>query len=101
MPYFSVIVPVYNRIDEVRDLLASLASQSGGDFEVVIVEDGYTLPFKEVVEAYADRLAIKYFHKSNEGRSIARNYGMAHARGEYFVVLDSDCVLPENYFVTL
>lgn len=101
MPYFSVIVPVYNRIDEVRDLLASLAAQSAGDFEVVIVEDGSTLPCKEVCDAYADRLAIQYFHKSNEGRSIARNYGMEHARGEYFVFFDSDCVIPENYFATL
>ena len=94
MPYFSVIVPVYNRIDEVRDLLASLAAQSAGDFEVVIVEDGSTLPCKEVCDAYADRLAIQYFHKSNEGRSIARNYGMEHARGAYFVFFDSDCVIP-------
>ena len=101
MPYFSVIVPVYNRIDEVRDLLASLAAQSAGDFEVVIVEDGSTLPCKEVCDAYADRLAIQYFHKSNEGRSIARNYGMEHARGEYFVFFDSDCVIPEYYFATL
>ena len=76
MPYFSVIVPVYNRIDEVRDLLASLAAQTERDFEVVIVEDGSTLPCKEAVDAYADKIAIQYFHKSNEGRSIARNYGM-------------------------
>ena len=101
MPYFSVIVPVYNRVDEVRDLLASLACQTSGDFEVVIVEDGSTVPCKEVVDAYRDKIDIQYFHKENEGRSIARNYGMEHARGEYFVFFDSDCVIPPDYFATL
>lgn len=101
MPYFSVIVPVYNRIDEVRDLLKSLSLQTIKDFEVVIVEDGSTLPCKEVVDEYASTVQIQYFHKSNEGRSIARNYGMEHARGEYFVFFDSDCVIPERYFEVL
>ncbi len=101
MPYFSVIVPVYNRIDEVRDLLKSLSLQTVKDFEVVIVEDGSTLPCKEVVDEYASTVQIQYFHKSNEGRSIARNYGMEHARGEYFVFFDSDCVIPERYFEVL
>ena len=101
MPYFSVIVPVYNRIDEVRDLLKSLSVQTVKDFEVVIVEDGSTLPCKEVVDEYASTVQIQYFHKSNEGRSIARNYGMEYARGEYFVFFDSDCVIPERYFEVL
>lgn len=101
MPYFSVIVPVYNRIDEVRDLLKSLSLQTIKDFEVVIVEDGSTLPCKEVVDEYASTVQIQYFHKSNEGRSIARNYGMEHARGEYFVFFDSDCVIPKRYFEVL
>lgn len=101
MPYFSVIVPVYNRIDEVRDLLKSLSLQTIKDFEVVIVEDGSTLPCKEVVDEYASTVQIQYFHKSNEGRSIARNYGMEYARGEYFVFFDSDCVIPERYFEVL
>ncbi len=101
MPYFSVIVPVYNRIDEVDDLLKSLSAQTCKDFEVVIVEDGSTLPCKDVVDKYAQAIDIQYFHKSNEGRSIARNYGMEHARGEYFVFFDSDCVIPEKYFEVL
>lgn len=101
MPYFSVIVPVYNRIDEVRDLLKSLSEQTLKDFEVVIVEDGSTLPCKEVVDQYASQIDIQYFHKSNEGRSIARNYGLEHAHGEYFVFFDSDCVIPEKYFEIL
>lgn len=101
MPYFSVIVPVYNRIDEVDDLLKSLSAQTCKDFEVVIVEDGSTLPCKDIVDKYASAVDIQYFHKSNEGRSIARNYGMEHARGEYFVFFDSDCVIPEKYFEVL
>lgn len=101
MPYFSVIVPVYNRIDEVQDLLKSLTHQSHKDFEIIIVEDGSTEPCKDAVEQFANHLNVKYFYKSNEGRSIARNYGIEHASGEYFIFFDSDCVIPENYFEAL
>lgn len=101
MPYFSVIVPVYNRRDEVDDLLHSLAEQSEGDFEVIIVEDGSTQPCGDIVERYAEALDAHYYFKDNEGRSIARNYGIERARGEYFVFFDSDCVIPSNYFATL
>ena len=101
MPYFSIIIPVYNRIDEVRDLLESLSRQTLKDFEVIIVEDGSTEPCKAAVDNYIDTLNIKYYHKSNEGRSIARNYGMERASGEYFVFFDSDCVIPPQYFETL
>lgn len=98
---YSVIVPVYNRIDEVADLLASLAAQSAHNFEVVIVEDGSTVPCREAVDRYADVLEVKYFFKSNEGRSIARNYGMERATGDYFIFFDSDCVIPADYFEKL
>ena len=98
---FSVIVPVYNRIDEVRDLLESLAAQTSGDFEVIIVEDGSTMPCEEAVEQYRDALDLKYFRKDNEGRSIARNYGMERSEGDYLVFFDSDCVIPPHYFENL
>ena len=101
MAYFSVIVPVYNRRDEVRDLLASLAAQSVNDFEVIIVEDGSTDPCGDIVEEYSNRLDAHYYFKDNEGRSIARNYGIERAKGEYFIFFDSDCVIPESYFATL
>lgn len=101
MPRFSVIVPVYNRVDEVRDLMESLAAQTCGDFETVIVEDGSTEPCREVVEAYAGKVDVSYFYKENEGRSIARNYGLERARGDYFVFFDSDCVIPPRYFEIL
>lgn len=102
MPRFSVIVPVYNRVNEVRDLLESLMRQSCSDFELLLVEDGSTVPCREVAEEYAAKgLDVKYFHKPNEGRSIARNYGIERASGSYLVFFDSDCVIPENYFSTL
>ena len=101
MPYFSVIVPVYNRIDEVSDLLESLSHQTNTDFEVILVEDGSTEPCKHIADKYANRLDIQYYHKSNEGRSIARNYGIERARGQYFIFFDSDCVIPKEYFDAL
>lgn len=101
MPYFSVIVPVYNRIDEVHDLLDSLSRQTNKNFEVIIVEDGSTDPCKDVTERFSDIVDVKYYYKSNEGRSIARNYGIERASGEYFIFFDSDCVIPENYFEEL
>lgn len=101
MPRYSVIVPVYNRIDEVRDLLDSLARQTMRDFEVIIVEDGSTLPCREAVEEMQDRLDVKYYYKSNEGRSIARNYGIERSCGDYLIFFDSDCVIPPDYFATL
>lgn len=101
MPYFSVIVPVYNRIDEVNDLLASLSRQTCKDFEVMIVEDGSTERCESVVKRYADKIDVHYHYKSNEGRSIARNYGIERASGQYFVFFDSDCVIPEQYFEVL
>ena len=100
-PYFAIIVPVYNRIDEVSDLLESLTHQSDNDFEIVLVEDGSTEPCKAVADQYADRLNLQYYHKSNEGRSIARNYGIVRANGDYFVFVDSDCVLPPDYIEQL
>lgn len=99
-PKYSVIVPVYNRVDEMADLMRSLSEQTCKDFEVVVVEDGSTQPCGDVVEAYPD-VASQYFYKPNEGRSIARNYGMERARGGWFIFYDSDCVIPPDYFEKL
>lgn len=100
-PRFSIIIPVYNRPDEVAELLESLVSQTLKNFEVVITEDGSTVPCREVVERYRDRLEVIYLARPNEGRSPARNNSMNHARGDYFVFFDSDCVIPEDYFARL
>lgn len=101
MPRFSIIIPVYNRIDEVEDLLKSLSLQSCKDFETIIIEDGSSAPCDKVVEEYASQIDVKYFFKENEGRSIARNYGLERAIGDYFIFFDSDCVIPTDYFKTL
>ena len=98
---YSVIIPVYNRPDEARELLESLCAQTCRDFEVVIVEDGSAIPCKEVAEAYADRLDIHYYVKENGGPGRARNYGVERARGEYVLILDSDAVLPEGYIAAV
>lgn len=101
MAKYSVIVPVYNRIDEVDDLLKSLCEQTFKDFEVIIVEDGSTQPCNDVVDHYAGNLDVKYFFKENEGRSIARNHGIKNATGQYLIFFDSDCVIPPDYFSIL
>ena len=101
MPYFSVIIPVYNRPSEIDDLLRSLAEQTDRDFEVMIVEDGSTVPCKGVVDRYAGQVDVHYYYKDNEGRSPARNYGIERASGDYFVFFDSDCVIPRDYFFQL
>lgn len=95
-PRFSIIIPVYNRPDEVRDLVKSLENQTSKDFELIIVEDGSTVSCKEQVEN-AKNLRVKYFYKENEGRSIARNYGIERSEGDWLVFFDSDCVIPPDY----
>ena len=94
---YSFIIPVYNRPDEVDELLDSLARQTIRDFEVVVVEDGSSVPCKEVVDKYADRLTLHYYNKANSGPGQTRNYGVERANGEYMLILDSDCILPEKY----
>ena len=98
---YSVIVPVYNRPAEVEELLASLSRQTARNFEVIIVEDGSTVSCKDVVVKYAADCNATYYYKENEGRSIARNYGMERARGNFFIFFDSDCVIPDDYFEKL
>ena len=94
---YSVIVPVYNRPDEVNELLESLTQQTFRNFEVVVVEDGSSLPCEAVCDRYTDVLDIQYYTKSNSGPGQTRNFGAERARGEYLLVLDSDCVLPPGY----
>jgi glycosyltransferase involved in cell wall biosynthesis len=97
-PTYSVIVPVYNRPQEVTELLESLTRQTFQNFEVVLVEDGSTITSEKVFEQFASRLSIHYFFKPNTGPGPSRNFGFEKARGKYFVVFDSDCILPPHYF---
>ena len=94
---YSVIIPVYNRPDEVDELLQSLTRQTFSDFEVVVVEDGSSVPCREVVKRYAGVLDVHYYDKTNSGPGQTRNYGAEHSRGEYLIILDSDCILPPGY----
>jgi len=98
---FSVIIPVYNRPDEINDLLQSLAEQTDKGFEVVIVEDGSTIDCRKQCEAFSGEISLRYYYKENEGRSIARNHGMDRADGDFFIFVDSDCILPASYIAGL
>ncbi|MDM8306652.1 glycosyltransferase [Phocaeicola salanitronis] len=94
---YSLIIPVYNRPDEVDELLESLTRQHFQDFEVLVVEDGSSVPCESVVDRYATSLDIHYLKKANSGPGQTRNFGAERSRGEYLLILDSDCVLPPNY----
>jgi glycosyltransferase involved in cell wall biosynthesis len=97
MPYFSLIIPVYNRPEEIRELLESLTQQTNKDFEVVVVEDGSTDDCKQIVESFCNKLNVRYFFKENSGPGQSRNYGAERSSGKYFIVLDSDCIIPPDY----
>jgi len=99
--FFSIIIPVYNRPDEVDELLDSLSRQSYKNFEVIVVEDGSIKKCDQVVEKYVHELNISYCIKENAGQGFARNYGYERAKGAYFIVFDSDCILPKEYLDTV
>ena len=94
---YTFIIPVYNRPDEVDELLQSLTAQALKDFEVIIVEDGSAVKCQDVCDKYAEKLNLHYYYKENSGPGQSRNYGAERAQGEYLIVLDSDVVLPEGY----
>ena len=94
---YSIIIPVYNRPDEVEELLQCLVNQTYTNFEVVIVEDGSDVKCEEVVEKLKDKLEINYYFQQNTGQGFARNTGFKYAKGEYFIVLDSDALIENNY----
>lgn len=95
---YSFIIPVYNRPNEIRELLQSMLELEHNDaFEVVIVEDGSTNPSREIVQDFQGLLDISYYFKPNSGPGDSRNFGMRKARGDYFIILDSDVVLPAHY----
>ena len=96
--FFSIVIPVYNRPDEVAELLESLTQQSYRNYEIIIVEDGSSVPCEAVVKAYADRLPVTYYTKPNSGPGQTRNYGAERAKGEYLLIWDSDILIPEGYF---
>lgn len=97
---FSIIIPVYNRPQEIDELLASLTKQDfSTHFEVLIIEDGSTDSSEEIVSKYESQLDLKYFFKGNSGAGASRNFGMQNASGNYFIILDSDVIVPEQYLL--
>jgi glycosyltransferase involved in cell wall biosynthesis len=96
--FFSLIIPVYNRPDEVNELLESISLiEYDSNYEIVIVEDGSTQLCKEVVNKFNSKLNISYYFKENSGPGDSRNYGMKKAKGDYFLIFDSDCIIPKHY----
>jgi dephospho-CoA kinase len=96
--YFSIIIPVYNRPDEIKELLDSLLQSTyKNEYEVVIIEDGSTITCKDVVNQFSNELNISYYFKKNSGPGDSRNYGMKQAKGDYFIIFDSDCIIPSPY----
>ena len=99
--FFSLIIPVYNRPDDLREVLEGLAAQTYRDFEVVVVESGSAIKSDQVVEDFRDRLNLQYAPTGNHGQGFSRNHGMAQARGDYFIILDSDIIIPPQYLETI
>lgn len=94
---YSIIIPVYNRPEEVNELLQSLTKQTYRDMEVIIVEDGSTVTCESVVRNYAGKLQLRYYTKENSGPGMTRNFGAEHSQGDFLIILDSDCVLPAGF----
>src|SRR5699024_9606056 len=99
--FFSVIIPVYNRPQEIDELLESLCQQTFTHFETLIIEDGSENTCKKIADNYRSKLDIRYYYKENSGQGFSRNFGFEHAKGDYFIVFDSDCLIPPHYFATV
>ncbi|HEY0898339.1 MAG TPA: glycosyltransferase [Sphingobacteriaceae bacterium] len=99
--FFSIIIPLYNRPQEIDELLYTLTQQTYTQFEVLVIEDGSKQDAREIVGGYQDKLDIRYYFKENEGQGFTRNFGFKLAKGDYFVIFDSDCLIPSNYLETV
>ncbi len=95
--FFSLIIPVYNRPEDMRVVLEGLCQQSYSHFEVIVVESGSEIKSNQVVEGFKDRLDINYYLKGNDGQGFSRNYGLSKAKGDYLIILDSDIIIPSHY----
>lgn len=99
--FFSIIIPLFNRPQEIDELLFTLVQQDYRAFEVLVIEDGSTNDAKAIVESYTEKLDVHYYVKENAGQGFARNYGFERAKGDYFVIFDSDCLIPSHYLTTV
>jgi glycosyltransferase involved in cell wall biosynthesis len=101
MIFFSIVIPVYNRPDELNELLDSLSRQTYTNFEVLVIEDGSTRKATEVADRYKKALNLRYIYKENTGQGFSRNFGFERANGDYFIVFDSDAIVPPAYLATV
>ena len=100
-PFFSIVVPTYNRAGLIGFTLDSIIGQEETDFEVLVVDDGSQDATAEAVRPYLADSRVQYLPKANGERGVARNYGLAQARGRYVLFLDSDDLLHPNHLRTL
>src|SRR5215217_3730297 len=96
--FFSVIIPLYNRPQEIKELLETLTLQTYKQFEVLVIEDGSTNDAADIVSGFKYQLDLHYYVKENAGQGFARNFAFERAKGDYFVIFDSDCLIPTDYF---
>lgn len=99
--FYSIIIPLYNRPQEIEELLETLTHQTYQNFEIIVIEDGSTLDSKRIVNQYVNKLNLKYFFKENSGQGFSRNYGFEKANGDYFIIFDSDCLIPKDYLMNV
>ena len=97
----SIIVPVYNRPNEIQELLESMVEQTNKEFDVIIIEDGSTIKCDSVCETFRKKLSLQYYYKENSGPAQSRNYGYEKATSNYCIFVDSDCILPPHYIQTI
>jgi len=95
--FFSIIIPLYNRPQEIKELLETLTTQTYKNFEVLVIEDGSKDGAEEIVKSFESQLNLRYFVKDNAGQGFARNYAFERAKGDYFIIFDSDCLIPDDY----
>ena len=95
--FFSIIIPLYNRPQEIKELLSTLCKQTYTQFEVLVIEDGSVNDAKAIVASFEDKLDVKYFYKENSGQGFSRNFGFERAKGDYFIIFDSDILVPADY----
>lgn len=99
--HYTIIIPLYNRPQEIKELLETLTLQTYKQFDVMIIEDGSKDDAADIVKSFHDKLDLTYYVKANEGQGFARNFGFERAKGDYFIIFDSDCLIPANYLETV
>ena len=95
---FSIIIPVFNRPDEIKDLIQSIVDQKYRDIEIIVIEDGSTITSSDIINSFKNKINLQYHETSNQGPGLARNHGVKFANAEWIIFFDSDCTIPKNYF---